>query len=217
MRLLAAVFWVLCLVPALLAAADTGPASPYRFDTPSRGGIGKFYMGREISHVMGHRGAAWLERDSRNPATLALDLRGAWKSQKAAGEFPYTPPVPILYALRAAVLELKAETIEGRRQRYTRLAKRLRSGMQQLGFQPLLKPGYESWILVTFEAPEGSGWSFEGMHDFLLERGITVYPAKPKAGVGAFRMAVVGDLQDEDIELVLDSVKAYLEDDSRDE
>ena len=28
-------------------------------------GIGKFYMGRQISHVMGHRGAKWLERPER--------------------------------------------------------------------------------------------------------------------------------------------------------
>ncbi len=31
----------------------------------SRDGIGKEYMGREISFVMGHRGAGWLERKSR--------------------------------------------------------------------------------------------------------------------------------------------------------
>ena len=28
-------------------------------------GIGKFYMGRQISHVMGHQGAAWPERPER--------------------------------------------------------------------------------------------------------------------------------------------------------
>jgi SAM-dependent methyltransferase len=28
-------------------------------------GIGKFYLGREIAHVMGHEGAAWLERPER--------------------------------------------------------------------------------------------------------------------------------------------------------
>ena len=28
-------------------------------------GTGKFYMGREISQIMGHRGASWLERPSR--------------------------------------------------------------------------------------------------------------------------------------------------------
>ncbi len=37
----------------------------YRFGAASRDGIGKFYMGREISHVMGHRGAGWLERPTR--------------------------------------------------------------------------------------------------------------------------------------------------------
>ena len=39
--------------------------SVYRLGPASRDGIGKFYMGREISHVMGHRGAMWLERPER--------------------------------------------------------------------------------------------------------------------------------------------------------
>lgn len=37
----------------------------YERGSPSRDGIGKFYMGREISHVMGHLGAGWLERPER--------------------------------------------------------------------------------------------------------------------------------------------------------
>ena len=48
------------------AASDTSDV--YTFRTPSRDGIGKVYMGREISQVMGHRGAAWLERPSRADA-----------------------------------------------------------------------------------------------------------------------------------------------------
>ena len=44
-------------------------------------GIGKFYMGREIAQVMGHTGAGWLERPSReteeqpNRVVNALDLK----------------------------------------------------------------------------------------------------------------------------------------------
>ncbi|MCY3550024.1 MAG: class I SAM-dependent methyltransferase [Candidatus Poribacteria bacterium] len=46
--------------------AATRPASTrYEQRTPSRDGIGKFYMGREISRVMGHQGAEWLERPER--------------------------------------------------------------------------------------------------------------------------------------------------------
>jgi precorrin-6B methylase 2 len=39
--------------------------SYYEPGTPNRDGIGKRYMGREISHVMGHLGASWLERPAR--------------------------------------------------------------------------------------------------------------------------------------------------------
>ncbi len=48
---------------------------------PSSDGIGKLYMGREISQVMGHKGAMWLERPSREiqekPSQIigALDLK----------------------------------------------------------------------------------------------------------------------------------------------
>lgn len=46
-------------------ALAEGIEQVYRYDAPSTDGIGKFYMGREISHVMGHQGAAWLERAGR--------------------------------------------------------------------------------------------------------------------------------------------------------
>ena len=42
------------------------PAAPaYEYATPSPDGIGKFFHGREISHVMGHSGVSWLERSAR--------------------------------------------------------------------------------------------------------------------------------------------------------
>ena len=46
-------------------ALAEGIEQVYRYDAPSTDGVGKFYMGREISHVMGHQGAAWLERAGR--------------------------------------------------------------------------------------------------------------------------------------------------------
>jgi SAM-dependent methyltransferase len=58
----------LLLVFAGCGVAETrqAPDEPaYSFTSPSRDGIGKWYMGREISHVMGHLGAGWLERPER--------------------------------------------------------------------------------------------------------------------------------------------------------
>ena len=40
-------------------------AQEYNYLKPSRDGIGKFYLDREISKVMGHLGASWLERNTR--------------------------------------------------------------------------------------------------------------------------------------------------------
>jgi ubiquinone/menaquinone biosynthesis C-methylase UbiE len=66
--------WPLALLTVLLAFLTLafGLAQPsvadsgiYRYQSPSRDGIGKLYFGREIAQVMGHRGAAWLERSSR--------------------------------------------------------------------------------------------------------------------------------------------------------
>ena len=41
------------------------PPDRYQTTSPTRDGIGKGYMGREIAGVMGWQGAAWLERDER--------------------------------------------------------------------------------------------------------------------------------------------------------
>jgi SAM-dependent methyltransferase len=40
-------------------------APSYTTAPPSSDGIGKIFMGREISHVMGHQGLNWLERNER--------------------------------------------------------------------------------------------------------------------------------------------------------
>ena len=63
-----------CSLVALTSTASANVrASPeslpspgsYSQQRPSRDGIGKVYMGREISFVMGHRGIDWLERRDR--------------------------------------------------------------------------------------------------------------------------------------------------------
>jgi ubiquinone/menaquinone biosynthesis C-methylase UbiE len=59
------------------SAAD----SYYEYREGSDQGTGKFYMGREIAPVMGHRGANWLERPEREETELpsrvvrAMDLQ----------------------------------------------------------------------------------------------------------------------------------------------
>ena len=56
----------------ITAQADAGPTNPPpatpRYELRAEhdpNGIGRFYMGREIAHVMGHQAADWLERPER--------------------------------------------------------------------------------------------------------------------------------------------------------
>lgn len=80
--------WSLCLVGTLglswAPADDPKPEAKPRYEHRARhdpNGIGKFYMGREIAHVMGYQAAGWLERPERDkeeePAKLldALQLK----------------------------------------------------------------------------------------------------------------------------------------------
>lgn len=58
---------LLCSALAGVEASSASLDSPglYSQQRPSRDGIGRLYMGREISFVMGHQGVGWLERRER--------------------------------------------------------------------------------------------------------------------------------------------------------
>src|SRR4051812_14035490 len=73
-RTLLAAAFVLWAIARLATAAEdaksatatlqSGSRYSYRAEH-SREGLGKFYMDREIAHVMGHQAADWLERPER--------------------------------------------------------------------------------------------------------------------------------------------------------
>lgn len=57
--------WATVFSDSSLAQPSDSSDGRYTHAAPSRDGTGKFYLGREIAQVMGHRGARWLERGSR--------------------------------------------------------------------------------------------------------------------------------------------------------
>lgn len=67
----------------VLGTVLAGEAPPSYSDGPrSRDGIGKYFMGREIAQVMGHQGAAWLERPERQAEEDTASVLRALEPQR---------------------------------------------------------------------------------------------------------------------------------------
>jgi len=56
---------LICTLLFVGTTALFGQEDRYIFKEGDYSGIGKWFMGREISHVMGYQGMSWLERDER--------------------------------------------------------------------------------------------------------------------------------------------------------
>lgn len=59
------IFYIFKFGPYFLAFSCPAQNSEYYYKSGDRFGTGKWYMGREIAHVMGYQGINWLERPER--------------------------------------------------------------------------------------------------------------------------------------------------------
>ncbi|MEQ8925510.1 MAG: aminotransferase class V-fold PLP-dependent enzyme [Fulvivirga sp.] len=125
------------------------------------------------------------------------------------GQMQFTPPVQVCYALRQAIDEYFAETEHGRWARYQNNWEVLVEGLQDLGFSFLLPYNQQSKILLAIIEPKNEKYDFDAMHNYLYERGYTIYPGKG-AKKSTFRLSVLGDLHEKDIKGFLSELKKYM-------
>lgn len=83
------------------------------------------------------------------------------------------------------------------------------SGMIQLGFQAVLDTALQSPIISTFHMPSDPHLEFERFYDLLSERGCIIYPGK-LSHTDCFRIGTIGDLNDNDITTLLQSIRECL-------
>jgi 2-aminoethylphosphonate aminotransferase len=138
-----------------------------------------------------------------------FNLYNNFLNQKEKKQFLFTPPVQTVYALKAAIDEFRSEGIERRAKRYSDLYEQMYEGMLKLGFKPLIEKSRHAKILTAFIEPSDPNYHFDKMHDFLYERGITIYPGKG-AKEDTFRISNIGTLGKEDISYFLKNIEKYL-------
>lgn len=143
-----------------------------------------------------------LEGKSRS---FYFDLYKQWKKEQK-GETPFTPAVQLIFALDKALQEFIEEGYENRIGRYKGLAKRMREGLKELGFELILFPEeFQSNILTTLKMPEKM--DYWKIHDKLKERGITIYSGKEVLNQKKFRIATLGHIDISDVDWFLQNLK----------
>lgn len=109
---------------------------------------------------------------------------------------PFTPAVPIGYALLAALDELREETVAGRVARYARASAIVRSGLEGLGLELLLPASHRSNTLTAVTLPPSVG--YPALHDALKREGFVIYAGQGALASTLFRVATMGEVSEAD-------------------
>jgi 2-aminoethylphosphonate-pyruvate transaminase len=135
-----------------------------------------------VSFVLGPRAAIAASEGTARSYALSLARH---ERSLAHGQFPFTPPVQVLYALAQALRETRSETVAARARRYRECYDVMLAGMTALGFDPLLPRELHSGLLTAFHLP--------------ARRGLT------------FRVANIGALTPDDLRTFVAAVKEFLD------
>lgn len=154
---------------------------------------------------------AELQKCKGQARSLSLDLYGQWAAmEKGQGKWRFTSPTHVVRAFCQAMAELREEGgIEARHERYKGNQTRLVAGMRELGFRTLLPEEQQSPIITSFLYPDGAGFTFAEFYRALKESGYVIYPGKISQA-DTFRIGNIGEVYENDINGLLDEVRAYV-------
>jgi aspartate aminotransferase-like enzyme len=97
---------------------------------------------------------AWAQQAVASSPRFYFD----WKEARAwaeKGMTPFTPAVPVAFALQEGLRMLEEEGLEGVYERHARLARATQAGLEALGFQLYAREGYRSHTVTSALPPPG--------------------------------------------------------------
>jgi len=136
--------------------------------------------------------------------SIYFDLAEHLKVQEQ-GDTLFTPAIQAHYALNAALEELLEETVDGRIERYQKIAEGLRKGFKEIGLEFLIPESHQSNCLTALKLP--NGFSYDWLHDKLKENGFIIYAGQGLFNKKIFRIANMGNIEDEKFNLCLKILK----------
>ena len=97
---------------------------------------------------------AWVQQAKARSPRFYFDWKEA-KTWADKGMTPFTPAVPVAFALQEGLRMLEEEGLANVYERHARLARATQAGLQALGFQLFAQDGYRSNTVTSALPPEG--------------------------------------------------------------
>ena len=121
---------------------------------------------------------------------------------------PATPAISLINALDLQLTRILEEGLENRFARYAAMAARVQKWALASGFQLFAPEGYRSKTVTTIRNTRGV--DITALNAFLAERGMRIANGYGALKNKTFRIAHMGELQMEDIEMLLTAIDTFL-------
>ena len=159
-----------------------------------------FIAGTANKNLHGLPGVAFLlmsprARERANavpPQSLYFDLPNYLRAE-AKSTVPFTPPVPSVYGLEAALDELFDEGLDRRVEHYRERMAYLDGAFTRLGLEPIVAPANRSGSVRSLPLPKGV--SYDALHDAVKRDGYVIYAGLGDAAATNFRVCALGALE----------------------
>ena len=150
-----------------------------------------------FSFVIGRRSLIELSKDYPK-RSYYCNLYMQYAFLERTGEMHFTPPVQTIYAAVQAIKEYWVEGESAKWERHTRVCHAIHEELAALGFRELIRPEWQSGLVVSVVYPDDPNWDFGKVHDYCYAKGFTIYPGKVST-TNTFRLCALGAIDKEDI------------------
>jgi 2-aminoethylphosphonate-pyruvate transaminase len=130
--------------------------------------------------------------------------------QQETGFSPFTPAVHSVFALQAALDELKQSGgWKARQSNYHARSEKVAAVLKSAGVAPLLADGDTSCVLTAYRLPPGADYT--RLHDALKKEDIVIYAGQGSLGEDIFRISCMGEIDDGDMLRLTQALSKHIE------
>ena len=151
---------------------------------------------------------AWVAHSAARMPRYYFDA-SEYKRYLEAGQPPWTPAVPVMYALDRALGMMLSEGMDSVHARHARTADRVRHGVADLGLELLPRPEHASDTITAVRVPEGTD-AKEMLRTLREAHGVVLAGGQQSLAGRIFRIGHLGMVTDEEVDGVMAALGAVL-------